>query len=271
MPRLFAEIEKSIGEGFFVAGYFGYECGYHFENIDPQAPVHPSVPLAWFGVYRSPLIFNHETGIFDGEQPDIPAAREKNFSLEHCALKISEQDYTKAIERIKNYISAGDTYQVNFTDKYTFEFDGSPAACFAALREKQKVGYGAFINVDGKHILSFSPELFLKLHGGTITTKPMKGTLRRGRYLAEDETLRHWLQNDEKNRSENLMIVDLLRNDIGRIAETGTIKVKEMFNVEKYETLFQMTSIIEGTLQKNLSLYELFQERFSERLSDGCA
>jgi para-aminobenzoate synthetase/4-amino-4-deoxychorismate lyase len=220
------------------------------------------VPLAWFGVYRTPLIFNHETGMFEGEQPVIPAAREERFSLKHCSLKISEPEYSKAIERIKNYISAGDTYQVNFTDKYTFDFEGSPTACFVALREKQKVGYGAFINADGKYILSFSPELFLKLHDGTIITKPMKGTVRRGKYLAEDEILRQWLRHDEKNRSENLMIVDLLRNDVGRIAETGSVMVKEMFTVEKYETLFQMTSTIEGTLRRNLSFYELFKSMF---------
>ena len=90
VPQLFVEIEKSITEGFFVAGYFGYECGYHFENIDPHAPLHRSVPLAWFGVYRTPLIFNHEAGMFEGEQPVIPAAREERFSLKRCSLKISE-------------------------------------------------------------------------------------------------------------------------------------------------------------------------------------
>ncbi len=262
VPRLFVEIEKNIAEGFFVAGYFGYECGYHFEKIDPHPPLHRSVPLAWFGVYHTPLIFNHETGMFDGEQPVIPAAQEEHFSLKNCLLKISEPEYGKAIEHIKNYISAGDTYQVNFTDKYTFNFEGSPTACFASLREKQKVAYGSFINSDGKYILSFSPELFFRLCEGMVVTKPMKGTVRRGRYLTEDESLRHWLHHNEKNRSENLMIVDLLRNDVGRVAEIGSVMVKEMFTVEKYETLFQMTSTIEGKLRSNLSFYELFKSLF---------
>ena len=220
------------------------------------------MPLAWFGVYRTPLIFNHEEGMFEGEQPIIPAVKEEHFLLKHCSLKISEPEYSKAIEHIKTYIAAGDTYQVNFTDRYTFDFEGSPAACFTALREKQKVAYGSFINADGKNILSFSPELFFTLHEGTIIAKPMKGTARRGRYLAEDESVRRWLRYDEKNRSENLMIVDLLRNDIGRIAETGSVAVKEMFTVEKYETLFQMTSTIEGMPQNNLSFYELFKSLF---------
>ncbi|MGA9408538.1 MAG: chorismate-binding protein, partial [Bacteroidota bacterium] len=262
LPGLFSEIEESIGNGFFVAGYFAYECGYHFENITPEVPLRSSLPLAWFGVYRSPLVFNHQSGTFEGEQPIIPRSSGSKFSLKRCSLKISEPEYNKAIEIVKDYIVAGDTYQVNFTDKYTFEFDGSPTACFAALREKQKVGYGAFINAKGKDILSFSPELFFKLSGRTITTRPMKGTARRGKYLSEDESIKNWLQNDEKNRSENLMIVDLLRNDIGRVAEIGSVVVKEMFAVEKYETLFQMTSTIQGTLRNKLPLYELFKSVF---------
>ena len=262
VPRLFSEIEKSIGEGFFVAGFFSYEFGYYFENIDPQVTPHPSMPLAWFGVYRNPLVFNHETGTFEGDQPVIPPVRNAQYSLKNCSLQISEHDYNKAIEIIKNYIAAGDTYQVNFTDKYKFEFSGSPTACFAALREKQKVSYGAIINAGGKYILSFSPELFLKLDGGRIVTKPMKGTARRGKYLSEDEAIKKWLQHDEKNRSENLMIVDLLRNDVGRVTKTGSVIVEEMFAAEKYETLFQMTSTIQGTLQSGLSLFELFKGIF---------
>ena len=262
VPRLFSEIEESIGDGFFVAGYFSYECGYHFENIAPHASLHPSAPLAWFGVYRSPLVFNHESGTFEGEQPIIHPAREAHYSLKHCSLKISEHEYRKTIGIIKDYIAAGDTYQMIFTDKYTFDFDGSPTACFAALRERQKVGYGAFINADGKYILSFSPELFLKIAEGRIVTKPMKGTARRGKYSSEDESIQRWLQHDEKNRSENLMIVDLLRNDVGRIAETGSVAATEMFTVEKYESLFQMTSTVKGTLRRSLSFYELFKSMF---------
>jgi len=259
VPRLFAEIEKSLNDGFFVAGYFGYECGCHFENIGANVPLHPTMPLAWLGVYRAPLVFDHNAGIFEGEQPIIPASGQNQYSLNKCLLNVSEPNYRDALDKIKNYISAGDTYQVNFTDKYTFDFEGSPIACFSALREKQKVAYSAFINAGGKHVLSFSPEIFFRIDSGTITTKPMKGTVRRGKYPAEDEALCQWLRHDEKNLSENLMIVDLLRNDVGRAAKTGSVEVKEMFAVEKYETLFQMTSTVQGTLRPGLSLYELFQ------------
>ncbi|MGA7160414.1 MAG: aminodeoxychorismate synthase component I [Bacteroidota bacterium] len=262
IPKLFSEIEENLNQGLFVAGYFSYECGFHFETIVRHVPHHPFLPLAWFGVYRAPLVYHHKSGTFEGGMPDIPPATEVPYSLKNCSLNISEGEYTKAIEVIKEYIAAGDTYQVNFTDKYTFDFDGSPISCFTGLRNKQKVGYSAFINAGGKYILSFSPELFFKLSGDRLITKPMKGTARRGKYLSEDDSIQKWLQNDEKNRSENLMIVDLLRNDVGRIAEAGSVVVKEMFAVEKYETLFQMTSTIQGTLKNNVSWYELLKSMF---------
>lgn len=260
VPHLFSDLEQYISGGFFVAGYFGYECGYHFEEIAPHVSLHPSLPLAWFGVYRTPLIFNHETGAFENDLHSIVRDVDPStYSLEHCALGISDTKYIEKIAAIKAYIISGDTYQVNFTNKYTFDFHGSPVSCFASLKEKQKVGYSAFINANGKHLLSFSPELFFKMSEGRITTKPMKGTARRGINSTEDAAIMHWLKNDEKNRSENLMIVDLLRNDIGRISEVGSVEVKEMYNVEKYETLFQMTSTVEGKLRPGLSLYEIFR------------
>ena len=263
MPELFSKIERYLNDGLFAAGYIGYECGYHFENIATRVSLPSSMPLAWLGIYRQPLVFNHEIGEWETTPPVPPSHVDiSTYSLTNCSFGISETEYIKKIATIKAYIAAGDTYQVNFTDKYTFDFDGSPVACFASLREKQKVCYSAFINADGKYILSFSPELFFKIDGSRISTRPMKGTARRGRNLAEDDAMRLWLQNDEKNRSENLMIVDLLRNDIGRISEIGSVEAKEMFTVEKYETLFQMTSTVEGTLRPDLSLYEIFRGMF---------
>lgn len=263
VPELFSEIERYRNEASFAAGYIGYECGYHFENIATRTPLPSSMPLAWFGIYRRPFIFNHQAGSWETDTPSLSRdIHDSTYSLTNCSLRISEAEYVKRIAAIKAYIAAGDTYQVNFTDKYTFDFSGSPVVFFASLREKQKVGYSAFINADGKHILSFSPELFFKISGDKISTRPMKGTARRGRNLAEDDAIRNWLQNDEKNRSENLMIVDLLRNDIGRISEIGSVEAKEMFSVEKYETLFQMTSNIEGTLRPGLSLYDMFRSIF---------
>ena len=166
LPGLFSEIEESIGNGFFVAGYFAYECGYHFENITPEVPLRSSLPLAWFGVYRSPLVFNHQSGTFEGEQPIIPRSSGSKFSLKRCSLKISEPEYNKAIEIVKDYIVAGDTYQVNFTDKYTFEFDGSPTACFAALRENKKWVTAHLSTRRARTFSPFHPSSFLSSPAG---------------------------------------------------------------------------------------------------------
>ena len=262
VERLFAEIEQCIGEGYFVAGYLGYECGYHFEQIAREIPLDPEKPLAWFGVYSAPFIFDHELGNFNSAPPVPPKLVPSGFVTKDFEMVIPQDDYKKAISRIKDYIVEGDTYQVNFTNKYRFRFDGSPGACYKSLREVQRVGYGAFINTGQEYILSFSPELFFRTEAGRLITRPMKGTARRGKTNEEDSAIVEWLRGDEKNRSENLMIVDLLRNDLGRIAELGSVSVKEMFAVEKYETLFQMTSTIECNLAGSPPFYDIFRSLF---------
>lgn len=262
LPSLFSEIERSISAGCFVAGFFSYECGYYFEKFDGAVTLHDSVPLAWFGVYRKPYVFDHQLGRFTGEAPPAGVGEDSSSSMKNCDLRISDRDYRSSISLIKDYIAAGDTYQVNFTSKYAFEFEGSPANCYTELRRKQKVACGAFINAGGKFVLSFSPELFFSLKEERLLTQPMKGTARRGRYATEDDAIKQWLSNDEKNRSENLMIVDLLRNDVGRIAEVGSVVAKDMFAVEKFETLFQMTSKVEGIVPRNLPFYDIIRSLF---------
>jgi len=269
VPALFAQIESSLAQGQFVAGFLAYECGYHFENIG-HAPRDSRLPLAWLGVYDAPQVFDHARGEFEGESAtklkrDVARAPSPaDFAISDCRLTISESRYGSAIEAIKNYIAAGDTYQVNFTDELRFEFSGTPAAMFTALQARQPVSYAAFLNLGGSLVLSFSPELFFRVHEGKIVTRPMKGTAPRGRYLAEDRELARWLANDHKNRSENVMIVDLLRNDLGRVCETGSVRVnpEEMFVVEKYETLLQMTSTVSGRLKRGLRWYDIFQSLF---------
>ncbi|MFB3915966.1 MAG: aminodeoxychorismate synthase component I [Terriglobales bacterium] len=265
LPELFEQIECSLTRGKFVAGLFGYECGYHFENIgDP--PDTSVLPLAWLGVYERPRVFDHTRGEFE-QAPDFRLSdndkrSETEFAVSDCGLTISEADYASALNRIKCYIAAGDTYQVNFTDELRFCFSGSPAALFTALRARQSVPYAAMLNLGESCVLSFSPELFFRISGNRIITRPMKGTARRGRTLAEDRELAQWLAADAKNRSENVMIVDLLRNDLGRICETGSVRVDDMFAVEKYETLLQMTSTVFGQLRRGLRVHDIFQSLF---------
>jgi len=167
--------------------------------------------------------------------------------MSDCRFGLDRADYCARIEAIKDYIRAGDTYQVNLTSKIAADFSGSAASLYAALRERQKVPYAAFLHGEDWDILSYSPELFFRIENGRMITRPMKGTASRGCDSTEDIRIRTWLHEDAKNRSENVMIVDLLRNDLGKIAETGSIKVDNLFAVEKYETLLQMTSTVSAT------------------------
>ena len=269
IPNLFQQIEQALAEGHHVAGFLSYECGYHFEpHVGIPLPQQQDLPLAWFGVYPPPIIYNHAEARFEGLVPNLPITlpSEQAHFTGSPTLTISESDYAANIDKIKQYIQSGDTYQVNFTDRVTLQTSAEPASLFATLTESQPVAYSALLNVAGHHILSLSPELFFRMEGrkegDRITTRPMKGTMPRGLDTTEDEQQSHRLQRDEKNRSEHVMIVDLLRNDLGRICTMGTVQVDDLFSIERYETLLQMTSTISGTLRPNLRFYDIFRNIF---------
>ena len=181
---------------------------------------------------------------------------------ESISLMISVEDYKSRIERIKKLIAAGDTYQVNFTDKISLQTAIPPAVVFETLSQHQPVSYGAFVHAADLHILSLSPELFFRTEQGTIVTRPRKGTMPRGLDTQEDVQASQRLQSDEKNRSEHVMIVDLIRNDLGRICTMGSVTVKDIFSIERYETLLQMTSTISGKLQPELTYSDIFHRIF---------
>lgn len=268
VPELFATIESCLARNCFVAGFLAYECGYGFQDLRPVPPGSSQLPLAWFGVYEAPFVFNHGTGAFEGAHPDefldrAPAlAEEGQFAVHNWRLAMPEEEYFSKVGMIKNYILAGDTYQVNLCQKLRFDFAGSPVGFFEALDRQQQVSYGAFLRLGDTCILSLSPELFFRMEKGQIVTRPMKGTAPRGRYGAEDLEIAQWLQQDEKNRSENVMIVDLLRSDLGRIAQVGSVRVARMFEVEKYATLFQMVSTVSARLRSGLRLHDIFAAVF---------
>jgi para-aminobenzoate synthetase/4-amino-4-deoxychorismate lyase len=162
IPDLFHQIEQALASGFHVAGFLNYECGYHFERfkgIDLGVQIQP---LAWFGIYQKPLIYDHETGCFDGDLPlHLPDQQSQNTSVpfaETVALGISEKDYGTKIQRIKEYILSGETYQVNFTTCVNVPAEAAADAAFATLLRQQPVAYSAFLNVAGRTILSLSPE-----------------------------------------------------------------------------------------------------------------
>jgi para-aminobenzoate synthetase / 4-amino-4-deoxychorismate lyase len=263
IPRLFREIEVALDQGLWVAGYLAYECGYYFEQF-PNIAV--PKPLAWFGVYEQARIFEHFRAAHDREYAADPPESESSSLFEpvaaKVALEIPKETYVAAIARIKEHLAAGDTYQVNFTDRLAFDSALSPADVFSALSARQRVAYSAFLNIERGPVISLSPELFFKTEGDRIITRPMKGTIPRGLDRADDERIANVLRNDEKNRAEHVMIVDLLRNDLGRICRPGTVQVQHPFSVERYDTLHQMTSTVVGCLKPRLSFYDIFQGLF---------
>ena len=199
-----------------------------------------------------------------------PASMAGGAGVMNLEPSVDQAEFTRSIARIHEAIAAGETYQVNYTHRLHGQAYGSPLALYRRLRERQPVAYGAFIAlpVDDSdaqattHVLSCSPELFLRHADGLLTARPMKGTAARAQGAEGDsETARH-LSIDIKNRAENLMIVDLLRNDLGRIAQTGSVKVPELFAIEPYSTVFQMTSTVQARLRPGIGFAEVLRAAF---------
>jgi para-aminobenzoate synthetase/4-amino-4-deoxychorismate lyase len=205
-------------------------------------------PLAWAGVYAE---LSH------------PAEIRSNISSNPWLPAVTKDEYNESVTRIRDLIAAGDTYQVNYSFPLTSPFNGDPQAWYRQLRfAQQGARYSAYVDLGRYKILSLSPELFFERRGDHVVTKPMKGTVQRGRTAAEDEELASWLQNSIKNRAENVMIVDLLRNDLGKVSVAGGVHVSSLFDLERFETVWQMTSTVEATLRSETSLAQLMGALF---------
>jgi len=276
---LFSAIEDAVAAGRFAAGYFAYECGTAFEPTAGQCLVKArqqlAQPLAWIGIYDRCYCFDHRTGAFQDGSPDGPDSLSGDAQDGELApvqvsawLDLSEAEYAERIAAIQEGIRAGDVYQLNFTVPLRIETKGRLATLYGRLAERQPVQFGAYVHCeDGVQILSFSPELFFRVEGDDnggrrITTRPMKGTARRGRTTREDRTQAEWLRNDAKNRAENIMIVDLLRNDLGRLCSFGSVRAEELFATERHPTLWQMTSTVSGTLRPEIGYRQIFRALF---------
>jgi len=261
VEKFFEEIEYCLSSGFWLAGYFTYEFGYVFEPmlLDLLKDRRLNFPLVWLGVFKEPLVIDH-CEFHKGNNESLAGKAPFKLIGGHFNMDISE--YRKAIKSIKNYLVRGHTYQVNFTLKYKSKFWGDLAEFYLHLRKKQPTSFTGFINDGERFILSFSPELFFKIKNTEIVTRPMKGTYRRGRNLEEDRIFEQFLRQDLKNRAENIMIVDLLRNDLGRVSCEGSVEVRSFFDVEQYPSLFQMTSTIKSKLKKSAGLKDIFRALF---------
>ena len=184
------------------------------------------------------------------------------YSLTKWNSSVSMDEYRESIMSIKQSIENGDTYQTNYTIRLNSQFHGDDIALFQKLKKAQASNYCAYIDTGEHSILSASPELFFRLEGDQVTARPMKGTIERGKSFAEDEANASWLYQSEKNRAENVMIVDLLRNDLGILAEPGTVHVPKLFEIEQYPTVHQMTSTIEAKISENIQLVDIFKALF---------
>lgn len=261
----FGRAEHYLGAGYHLAGWFAYEFGYLLEPAHgKKARPDPGETLAVLGVFPPPFIYDHRSASFTGagRWPAASPLPDAPFAIDGLRLNVRKNDYLKNIDRIKAYIESGDTYQVNYTLKLLFDLSGSPEALYKTLRRSQSVSFGAYCRLGSERILSFSPELFFRKQGNRCKVRPMKGTVRRGHTAAEDERLAAFLKNDPKNRSENVMIVDLLRNDLGRLSTMGTVRAASLFDLETYETLHQMTSTVTGELRDGISLVDMFRALF---------
>ena len=250
-------LDAALAEGRHVAGFLSYEAGAGLVGLPPEAPV--GVPLGWFGVYDAPREVDADAlaGVLSGAgDPGVT----------DVALGMTRARYGEALDAVRAHIRAGDVYQVNLTAPLRFRLSGDALALYAALRRRQRVAYGAFVRLDGLAVASVSPELFFRLDpdadGRTVTTRPMKGTAPRGASAAADRALADGLLASEKDRAENLMIVDLLRNDVSRVAEPGSVRVPALFEAERYETVTQMTSTVTGRLRADAGLADVLRALF---------
>jgi len=253
VPAVLAAAQKAAASGRWVAGWVAYESAPGFDPALVVRPPRPGLPLAWFGVFeeRVPI-----------EPVGIRSVGPAEYTVSGWSPSIGVSRYEDGVRTIRRHIADGNTYQVNYTFRLGASFAGSALGLYRDMSVSQRGAYGAFLDAGRFQVASASPELFYRRRGRQITTKPMKGTVRRGRWPDEDAELLRWLEASEKDRAENLMIVDLLRNDLGRIAEFGTVEVERLFETERYETVWQATSTITAEVTDGVTDSDVFGALF---------
>ena len=251
-------LERAQTEGCHAAGFLAYELGFAFEEKLRHRFEETGEPLLWFGLYDPPQQLSLDAArallseAADGQEAFFG---EPHFDMDRAA-------YDAAFAGVQDHLAKGDIYQVNLTMRARFGHEGPPERLFLDLMRRQPVEFAAFLRLEDRTILSLSPELFLEREGGLLRTRPMKGTAPRGRYASEDGAIARLLASDPKQRSENIMIVDLMRNDLSRIAETGTVRVTKLCEVERYRSLHQMTSTVEAEVPETVGFSGVIEHLF---------
>jgi para-aminobenzoate synthetase / 4-amino-4-deoxychorismate lyase len=266
---LLAEVEAAQKRGDYVAGYVTYEAGAAF-GFTVRPPAGDAVPLAWAAVYPagSATVVAAEDWQRLLDHVDVSAVQQSLKGVTP-SLSVTREQYSDAIGKVRSYIAAGDTYQINYTVRGRYRLAPAPGGAaidpldyFLALVLRQAVPYAAYLDLGEAQVLSLSPEMFVRRRGDLLESRPMKGTRPRGTTHAEDVALAYELADTEKERAENLMIVDMVRNDLGRVCVTGSVRVPALFTVEPYRTVWQMTSTVTGTVRPQCSLVEIMAAVF---------
>ena len=253
LQKALKKLQNYQAQGYYLAGYAAYELGYLLEpKLADKLPEGFTAPLLQFGVFKS----------FSQNRPNVfqrpPAAPKLNLKPSW-----TEAEYLARYQRVKDYITAGDIYQINLCFPMHGQYSGEALDLYAALRARQPVHYGGVVSLGrGREIISLSPELFFRRESHKMTMQPMKGTIKRLPDAAQDAVLRDSLKTDIKSQAENLMIVDLLRNDLSRISEAGSVKVPELYALETYPTLHQMTSKVSSKLKPETDFLDIFKALF---------
>lgn len=251
-----ATVEQAVVAGHWVGGWVAYEAA---EAFDPALSVaaragtaFADLPLVWFAIARDRV----------RAEPALGAPDAGTTALGTWRSGMSPADHADAVRAVQRHIAAGETYQVNLTFQLATDFTGDAQDLYRQLLNAQSGAFGAHVDTGRWVVASASPELFFEWADGVVTCRPMKGTTARGIDLADDERRRAWLQASPKNRAENVMIVDMVRNDLARVAVVGGVAVPQLFTTEKYDTLWQMTSTVTGDTQPATSLVDVFEALF---------
>ncbi|MDP8260565.1 MAG: bifunctional anthranilate synthase component I family protein/class IV aminotransferase [Candidatus Gygaella obscura] len=253
VKRLLRQIEKAK-KRYYLGGFLSYELA---DFVEPTIGFKQEYdfPLLWFGIYKKPIVFKTNKSARSEN-------RQSSYFIQNHRVNITDREYFEKIKKIKNYIRKGQTYQINFTYKDKFNFFGSPIDFYFDLRSRQPTGFSAYIHFKDSCILSLSPELFFRKRGSYIYTRPMKGTIKKGKNIIDNRNNMKALRASAKDRSENIMIVDLIRNDLARISIESSVQAFDLFRIEKYKSLLQMTSSVKAKVDKDICFFDLIKNVF---------
>lgn len=260
---------SSHSRDYFIAGYIGYEACQWIEDLPYPGNKDKPNPDIYLAAYPQFLVFDHIRKTWSCWHKGTPLSLPKSYrkrsqsgSSKMIGFNQSKATYLENIGRVLDHIRAGDVYQINYTQRVYFTCQQDLFDLYLRLKEVQPVSYAAFINLGKGVVISGSPELFLRLKHNTILSKPMKGTRKRSQQAGIDRRLRRELKESEKDQAENIMIVDLMRNDIGRFCEYGSVKVPRLYVVEAYDTVYQMVSYVSGMIRNGTLVSDMIRATF---------